>query len=128
MKTDAQLQQAVIAQLNWESAIQATHIGVEVRDGVVTLAGDVASYSEKWHAERAVQRVRGVKALAIELKVKLEGAARRTDADIGQSAIKHKPMASIVKADIEQQQVAQRCPWADWSTRPRDRAVPACAT
>jgi osmotically-inducible protein OsmY len=158
MKTDAQLQKDVIAQLNWEPAIHATQIGVEVNDGIVTLAGEVATYSEKWYAERAAQRVSGVKALAIEMKVRLDGASRRTDADIAQSArnvldwttsvessavqvlveggwitlsgevewqyqkqaatdavrslmgvtgvsdqigIKHKPMASIVKADID---------------------------
>ena len=105
MKTDSQLQQAVIAQLSWESAIQATHIGVEVRDGVVTLAGEVGSYSEKWHAERAVQRVRGVKALAIDLKVKLEGASRRTDADIGQSARNVLDWTSAVESEDVKVQV-----------------------
>ncbi len=107
MKTDAQLQQAVIAQLSWEPAIHATHIGVEVRDGVVTLAGEVASYSEKWHAERAVQRVSGVKALAIELKVKLAGAARRTDADIGQSARNVLDWTSAVESDAVKVQVEE---------------------
>jgi len=86
MKTDAQLRQDVIAQLDWEPAIHATQIGVEVKDGIVTLAGEVGTYSEKWYAERAAQRVRGVKALAIEMKVKLASSARRTDSDIGQSA------------------------------------------
>jgi osmotically-inducible protein OsmY len=86
MKTDAQLRQDVIAQLDWEPAIHATQIGVEVKDGIVTLAGEVGTYSEKWYAERAAQRVSGVKALAVEMKVKLAGSARRTDSDIGQSA------------------------------------------
>jgi len=86
MKTDAQLRKDVIAQLDWEPAIHATQIGVEVKDGIVTLAGEVGTYSEKWYAERAAQRVSGVKALAIEMKVKLAGSARRTDSDIGQSA------------------------------------------
>jgi osmotically-inducible protein OsmY len=86
MKTDKQLQQDVIAELRWEPSVNAAHIGVEVSDGVVTLAGHVASYTEKLAAERAAQRVAGVKALAVEMDVKLSGSmAQRTDADIAQS-------------------------------------------
>ena len=86
MKTDAQLQQDVMAELKWEPAVHAAQIGVEVKDGVVTLAGEVSSYSEKWNAERAAQRVSGVKALAVEMKVKLSEFGKRTDADIAESA------------------------------------------
>jgi osmotically-inducible protein OsmY len=57
-----------------------------VKDGVVTLAGEVSSFAEKWDAERAAQRVAGVKALAIELDVKLSELGKRTDADIARSA------------------------------------------
>jgi osmotically-inducible protein OsmY len=86
MKTDAQLQQDVLAELKWEPAVHASQIGVEVNDSVVTLAGEVSSYVEKWSAERAAQRVSGVKALAVELKVKLSEMGKRTDADIARSA------------------------------------------
>ncbi len=85
MKTDTQLQQDVIAELNWEPSVDAAQIGVEVKDGIVTLAGRVSSYAEKWNAERAAQRVSGVKALAIELDVTLLGLGKRTDADIARS-------------------------------------------
>jgi osmotically-inducible protein OsmY len=63
-------------------------IGVEVKDGVVTLAGQVDSYSEKWNAQRAAQRVSGVRALAIELKVHLSNDNKRTDAEIAGAAKK----------------------------------------
>jgi VCBS repeat-containing protein len=86
MKTDKQLQQDVIAELNWEPSVHAAHIGVEVTDGVVTLAGHVANYDEKLNAERAAQRVAGVKALAIEMDVKLAGASKRNDSEIATSA------------------------------------------
>jgi len=85
MKTDSQLHQDVSAELRWEPSIQAAGIGVEVKDGVVTLAGEVSSYAEKLHAEHAAQRVSGVNALAVELKVKLSGRGQRTDADIARS-------------------------------------------
>jgi osmotically-inducible protein OsmY len=86
MKTDKQLQQDVVAELQWEPSVDAAHIGVEVRDGVVTLAGHVDSYAEKWGAENAAQRVGGVRAMAIELHVKLPGASERTDADTASNA------------------------------------------
>jgi len=86
MKTDSQLQQDVMEELKWEPAVHAAQIGVEVTDGVVTLAGEVSSYVEKWNAERAAQRVNGVKALAVALTVKLSEFGRRTDADIAGSA------------------------------------------
>jgi osmotically-inducible protein OsmY len=85
MKTDSQLQQDVSAELKWEPSIHAARIGVEVKDGVVTLAGQVESYSEKWNAERAAQRVAGVKAMTTELKVHLTGLSKRTDADVAEA-------------------------------------------
>ena len=86
MKTDAQVQQDVMDELQWEPAVDAAGIGVEVKDGVVTLAGRVASFAEKWHAEHAAQRVAGVKALAIEITVTLAGSSERSDADIARAA------------------------------------------
>ena len=85
MKTDSQLQQDVSAELQWEPSVHAARIGVEVKDGVVTLAGQVDSYSEKWNAERAAQRVAGVKAMSTELKVHLTGLSKRTDADVAEA-------------------------------------------
>jgi osmotically-inducible protein OsmY len=86
MKTDTQLKQDVVAELNWEPSVNAAQIDVEVKDGIVTLAGQVDSFTEKLSAERAVQRVSGVRALAIEMDVKLFGSSKRLDVDIASSA------------------------------------------
>jgi osmotically-inducible protein OsmY len=86
MKTDAQLQQDVMAELKWEPAVHEAQIGVAVNRGVVTLAGEVSSHTEKLNAERAAQRVTGVKALAVDMTVKLSALGQRTDADIAESA------------------------------------------
>ena len=85
MKTDSELQQDVLTELKCEPSVNAANIGVEVRDGVVTLAGHVKTFGEKWGAERAAQRVLGVKALAVEMDVTLEGSHARSDADIAQA-------------------------------------------
>ncbi|MEB0059431.1 MULTISPECIES: BON domain-containing protein [unclassified Variovorax] len=86
MKTDSDLQQDVIAELKWEPSVHAAEIGVSVKDGVVTLTGEVNSFPEKWIAQSAAQRVVGVQALVIALNVKLTELGKRTDADIARSA------------------------------------------
>jgi osmotically-inducible protein OsmY len=47
MKSDSQLQQEVFAELKWDRVILKRHIGLEVRDGVVTLSGRVNSWLER---------------------------------------------------------------------------------
>jgi osmotically-inducible protein OsmY len=80
------LQQAVIDELTWDPSVHASEIGVIVKDGVVTLDGEVSSFAEKWGAERAAQRVTGVQALAVGLDVKLSALGKRSDSDIARSA------------------------------------------
>jgi osmotically-inducible protein OsmY len=87
MKTDAQLQQDVMTELQWDPALHAAEIGVQVHDGAVTLTGEVSSFLEKLHAETAAQRVAGLRALVTEITVKLSAFGRRTDADIAGSAV-----------------------------------------
>ncbi len=86
MKSDATLQKEIIAELSWEPTINAERIGVEVQDGIVTLAGQVDNFAEKWHAESATRRVTGVKALVIAIEVNLPGNCIRSDIDIARSA------------------------------------------
>jgi osmotically-inducible protein OsmY len=91
MKTDVQLKKDVCAELDWDPSINASQIGVAVKDGIVTLTGHLDTYAEKHAVERAVQRVHGVQAIAVELDVKLDPGHRRSDAEIAaavQSAFK----------------------------------------
>jgi osmotically-inducible protein OsmY len=87
MKTDFELQRDVLDELKWEPSVDAAHLGVAVKDGIVTLTGHVASYAQKYAAERAAKRVLGVRAVANELDVKLPGSSRRTDEDIAAAAV-----------------------------------------
>lgn len=86
MKTDAQLKKDVLDELEWDPSINATQVGVAVKDGVVTLAGHLETFAEKYAVERAVQRVSGVKAMAVELDVKLEPGHKRNDSEIAAAA------------------------------------------
>jgi osmotically-inducible protein OsmY len=86
-KTDAELKRDVEDELKWEPSIDATEIGVAVKDGVVTLSGYVDSYFEKWTAERVAQRVAGVTAVVQNIEVRLPGSSTRTDVDIAKAAV-----------------------------------------
>lgn len=88
MKSDAMLRSDIVAELNFDPAItvDATDIGVIVKDGIVTLSGHPTSHAQKHAIERAVQRVQGVRALAIEMVVRLPPSSERTDADIARAA------------------------------------------
>jgi osmotically-inducible protein OsmY len=88
MKTDSELQRDVLDELKWEPSINAARIGVSVKDGIVTLSGHVDSYWERFMAERAAKRVRGVKAIVNELEVVLPGISRRSDEDIAAVVVK----------------------------------------
>lgn len=86
MKTDEELKMRIQEELAWDPAVNATGIGVAVKDGIVTLSGHVETYPEKWAAEKALQRVHGVRALAIEIDVRLSPDHRRSDTDIARAA------------------------------------------
>jgi osmotically-inducible protein OsmY len=87
MGGDTQLKKHVEEELRWQPSVDEASIGVTVKDAIVTLTGHVRSYTEKMAAERAVMRIQGVKAVASELQVSLQGAHERTDEDIARSAL-----------------------------------------
>lgn len=87
MRTDSQIQKDIVDELKWEPSLQDEDIGVAVHDGVVTLAGFVDSYANKWKAERVASRVKGVKAIANDLEVKLPTSSSRPDPDIARAAL-----------------------------------------
>lgn len=84
-KTDSALKADVVNELVWDPSIRETAIGVGIKDGVVTLTGHLDTYAEKDAAMRAVRRVSGVKAIAVEIDVKLSPSHQRSDTDIAKS-------------------------------------------
>jgi osmotically-inducible protein OsmY len=99
MKTDFELKADVTAELAWDPALNATAIGVIVKDGLVTLAGHLDTYAQKHAAERAVRRVAGVRGIALELDVKLAPEHQRSDSEIAQAAIAALRWNSLVPDD-----------------------------
>jgi osmotically-inducible protein OsmY len=87
-RTDSQIQTDVLAELRFDPRVRPNEVGVTVKDGVVTLTGWVDSYLKRWAAEDAAHRVRGVKAVANDIEVKLPSTAEKTDADLAAAAVR----------------------------------------
>ena len=86
MRTDSEIQRDVEDELKWNPNIQSTDIAVKVIGGTITLTGFVRSYREKYDAERIAKRIRGVRAVANDLEVKLPGGTDRPDPEIARDA------------------------------------------
>lgn len=95
MRTDQELHRDVVAELNWQPALRDEEIGVAVKGGVVTLSGEVTTYARKFEAERAAESVHGVKAVAVDLNVKLPHSFVHSDTEIAHAALQ------ALKWDVE---------------------------
>jgi osmotically-inducible protein OsmY len=84
-RTDGQLHDAVRRQLDEDPALGAHDIAVVASEGVVTLTGFADSYAAKIATEEAVKRVRGVRAVANDIEVRL--LDERTDPEIAKDAV-----------------------------------------
>jgi osmotically-inducible protein OsmY len=86
MNVDTELQEKVLDELKWEPGIESAEIGVSVSEGVVTLNGHVPSFMEKLLAERAAQRIKGVRAVANGIAVRIREPHMRDDSEIAKAA------------------------------------------
>ena len=96
-RSDDEIREAVLHELEWDPKITSKDIAVAVADGVLTLSGFVHSYWEKEAAEKAAKRVYGVKGVANDIEVKL--ATTRTDPEIARDAIQALESHTILPDD-----------------------------
>lgn len=87
MKSDIEIQKDVIEQLKWEPFLNAAQIGVSVKNGIVTLSGQVDAYSKKIQAEKAAKKVSGVKAIAEDIQVGLSPVYKKSDTEVAESVV-----------------------------------------
>ncbi|HEY8661054.1 MAG TPA: BON domain-containing protein [Hanamia sp.] len=87
MKSDIEIQKDIMEQLKWEPFLHASEIGVTVKHGVVTLSGQVDTYSKKILAEMAAKKVSGVKAIAEDIQVGISPIYSKTDAEIAEAVL-----------------------------------------
>jgi osmotically-inducible protein OsmY len=97
--TDKLTRDAVLQQLDWDPAVDATSIGVTAQAGVVTLTGFIGTYAGKLAAERAAKRIRGVRAVANDIDVRPMLA--RTDADIATDAVRALDLRESVPESVQ---------------------------
>lgn len=100
MKSDLQLHRDIADELSWDPQLRECEVGVAVKEGVVTLSGRVPTYAQKHAAERAAQRVTGVRALADDLEVKPSSVFVRSDTDIAHAAVSALKWNASVPADM----------------------------
>lgn len=86
--SDVALRQNILDELEFDPSIDASHIGVAVSNGVVTLTGHIGSFAERASVERAVTRIKGVRAIAQELQVRLPPNRKTHDDEIAERALK----------------------------------------
>lgn len=102
---DRDLQQTVEDALAWNPEVDTAAIGVSVKDGVVTLTGQVPTYRQKAVAGKTALRTKGVTTIANDIVVH-HSSDPRTDSDIA-GAVQHVlTWTSViphdaVKADVE---------------------------
>ncbi len=87
MITDLEIKDYVLDELDWDPVIDASHIGVTVRNGIVTLTGQVASFKEKFMAEKIASRIQGVKAVVQDIEVHIPGELMKSDELLAQAAV-----------------------------------------
>jgi osmotically-inducible protein OsmY len=87
MRSDNDIRRDVEDELRWDPDIDATDIAVTVNSGVVTLAGFVRSFMQKYQAEADAKRVAGVVAVANDIEVRLPGVDERPDPEIARDAL-----------------------------------------
>jgi osmotically-inducible protein OsmY len=87
MKTDVQIQKDVMDEIKWDPFLSVTEIGVSVKNGIVTLSGNVNSYTKKIAAEKAAKRVSGVKIVAEDINVGISPDYRKSDTEIAEAVI-----------------------------------------
>ena len=82
MKSDTQIQKDIIDQLAWEPYLNKSQIGVSVKNGIVTLTGQVDSYPKKLAVENAAKKIAGVKAIAEDLQLGVTPVNTPADTEI----------------------------------------------
>lgn len=84
MRSDDEIRDDILAEIDFEPRIESTEIGVTVKDGAVTLHGTVHSFLEELAAVKAAKRVKGVHAVVEKIEIKFPADTTISDADIAE--------------------------------------------
>lgn len=109
MKTDEQIQQDVMDELRWQPYLKASEIGVAVKDGIVTLSGTVNSYAKKVAAERVTKDIKGVRAVAEDIVVRVTPDSLKSDTDLAAAILRALKWHSDIQEENLKIKVEEGC-------------------
>ena len=98
-EADVRVRDAVQRQLEWDPEVEASGVGIAAKNGAVTLTGYIDTYAGKLAAERAAKRVRGVRAVANDIEVRLR--LERTDTDIAADVARALDLRSTIPDGVQ---------------------------
>lgn len=104
---DKMLRQRVIDQLDFDPSIDSAAIGVTVNSGVVTLSGHVPNYMQKIQAEKVAKSIKGVRAIAQDIEVRLTGLDPLPDDEIAKRCLAALGFDASLTADLIQVKVSK---------------------
>lgn len=89
MKSNEILQREVQEAIKFEPLLHAAEIGVIVKDGIVTLTGNVNALVKKTEALHAAKKIKGVAAIVDEIRVILEKSAVVSDQQLAEQLVRN---------------------------------------
>jgi osmotically-inducible protein OsmY len=87
-KSDSQIKTDVLNELKSDPSVDETQFGVQVKNGIVTLTGNVSAYPKRLAARDAAHRVWGVLDVVDNMQIKIPSVWERTDEDLAK-AVRH---------------------------------------
>lgn len=99
-RTDGDIASAAANQIRWSSTVPADVVQTTVRDGWITLEGEVEWWYQKSDAEKAVEDVMGVKGVSNQISIKPKLSSDKIETDI-KSAFERSAMLDAGKITVE---------------------------
>jgi osmotically-inducible protein OsmY len=99
--SDDELQVRVFEELRSDPKLATTSIAVAADSGVVTLRGTAGTLRQKIEAQRAAERVYGVKKVKNELEVQLIAGNRKDDAELRADVLQALMLDSLVPSTVD---------------------------
>ncbi|MGN6495668.1 MAG: BON domain-containing protein [Agriterribacter sp.] len=87
MPSDLKIQNHIEEELKWDPALHGARINVLVKNGIVTLSGEVDSYIQKISAEKDAKKIAGVRAIAENIHLRVLPPVSITDATIAEAVV-----------------------------------------
>ena len=99
-RNDGDIAAAAANQIRWSATVPGDAVQTTVRDGWITLEGEVEWWYQKNDAEKAVENVMGVKGVSNQISIKPKLSADKIDADI-KSAFERNALLDAGKITVE---------------------------